>query len=156
MEDTLKQVGELLLSSIPTIICLLVVWTAYRFLVFPRLEQVLSERHAKTEGAVQQAQADIAQAEARVADYERKVREARAQIFATQEQYRNRVLEQRNNALAQARQQAEQTVKSARAVLEQEVAAAKATLQTQADSIAEEIIRSILKPGAAAAAAGGR
>lgn len=156
MEEQLKQVGELLLSSIPTIICLLVVWMAYRFLVHPRLSQVLAERHARTEGAIQQAQADIASAEKRVAEYEQKLREARAQIFAVQEKARNRVMEQRNNALAQARKQAEDTAKAARSDMEQETAATKATLQKQADALADEIIRMVLKPGAASVAAGGR
>jgi F-type H+-transporting ATPase subunit b len=156
MEDTLKQVGELLLSSIPTIICVVVVWTAYRFLVSKPLEKVLTERHAKTEGAVQQAAAEIAKAEERVAEYERKVREARAQVYATQEKYRNQVMDERNNALTQARKQADDQVKTARAGLEQEVAATKATLQAQSDALADEIIRTVLKTGSGAAAAGGR
>lgn len=156
MEDQLKQVGELLFSSIPTIICLLVVWMAYRFVVHPRLAQVLQERHARTQGAIEQAQADIASAEKRVAEYEQKLREARAQIFTTQEKARNRVIEQRNNALAQARKQADDTAKAARSAMEQEVAATKETLQKQADALADEIIRSVLKPGAASAAVGGR
>jgi F-type H+-transporting ATPase subunit b len=156
MEEQLKQVGELLLSSIPTIICLLVVWMSYRFLVHPRLSQVLAERHARTEGAIQQAQADIASAEKRVAEYEQKLREARAQIFAVQEKARNQVIEARNNTLAQARKQAEDSARAARATMEQETAATKATLQKQADALADEIIRTVLKPGSASAAMGGR
>lgn len=156
MEDQLKQVGELLFSSIPTIICLLVVWMAYRFLVHPRLAQVLKERHARTQGAIEQAQTDIASAEKRVAEYEQKLREARAQIFTTQEKARNRVIEQRNNALAQARKQAEDAARAARSAMEQEVAATKEALHKQADALADEIIRSVLKPGTASAAAGGR
>jgi F-type H+-transporting ATPase subunit b len=156
MEDTLKQVGELLLSSIPTIICVVVVWTAYRFLVSGPLEKVLAERHAKTEGAIQQAAAEIAKAEERVAEYERKVREARAQIYVTQEKYRNQIIEERNQALTKARKQADDQVKTARAGLGKEVADAKATLQMQSDALADEIIRTVLKTGAAPAAAGGR
>jgi F-type H+-transporting ATPase subunit b len=149
MADTLKQLGELLLSSIPTIICLLVVWGAYRFIVHSRLQQVLGERHARTEGAIQQAQSEIAAAEARTAEYEQRVREARLQIFHAQGNARRLIMEQRNRALAQARREAEAMVKSARAALQQEVAAAKAALQKQADSLADEIIQTILKPAAA-------
>jgi F-type H+-transporting ATPase subunit b len=153
MEETLRQLGELLVSSVPTIISLLVVWGAYQVIVYRRLQQVLKQRHAMTEGAIQQAQAEIASAEARTAEYEQKVREARAHIYKTQEANRRQVLEQRSAALAQARKQAEDMVKSARAATAQDVSSAKAGLQKQAEALADEIIESILKP---AAAAGGR
>ena len=45
MNETVRQLGELLLSSIPTIIFLLIVWVAYRMIVHKRLEQVLGERY---------------------------------------------------------------------------------------------------------------
>ena len=150
--DIVKQVGELLLSSIPTIICLLVVWGAYRFLVHGKLVQILAERHALTEGAIQQAQAAIAAAEQRTADYERKLREARAQVYANQESYRNKVLEQRALLLAEARKQADEKIQGARSALQQDVTAAKAGLQKQAEALADQIIASILKPASAAGA----
>lgn|SRR5689334_1239371 len=153
MEETLRHLGELLLASIPTMISLLVVWGAYRVIVYGRLQQVLAERHTLTEGAIQKAQAEIASAEERTAEYERKVREARADIYKTQEAYRGRVIEQRNLAIAHARKQADEMVKAAKASTEQEVAAAKGTLQKQADTLADQIIESILRP---AMAAGGR
>lgn len=151
--EIVKQVGELLLSSIPTMICLLVVWGAYRSLVHSRLQQVLAERHARTEGAIQQAQAAISEAERRTAEYEQRLREARAQVYAAQESYRNRIMEQRAAALAQARKQSDEMIKGARAAVEQDVVAAKAGLQKQVEILADQIIQSILKP---AVAVGGR
>ncbi len=153
MDQTLRQLGELLLSSIPTIIFLLIVWGAYRTVVHERLEQVLAERHRLTEGAIQQAQSEIASAEARTAEYERRVREARTQIYKAQEARRQRMMEERNAALTQARKQAEETIQSARKALEQDTANARNMLQQQADSLANQIIDSILKP---IAAVGGR
>ena|SRR2546423_5947445 len=153
MNETLSKLGELLLSSIPTIFFLLIVWFAYRMIVHKRLERVLAERHRLTEGAVQQAQAEIASAEARTAEYERRLREARTQIYKTQEARRQQTMERRNAALTQARQLAEETIQSARKVLEQDKADAQFTLQQQADGLANEIVDSILKP---VAAMGGR
>lgn len=149
MEQTLKQLGELLLASIPSMICLLVVWGAYRFIVYGKMQQVLAERHARTEGAIEQAQAEIATAESRTAEYEQRVREARAQIYKSMEERRKRVMEQRQQALVEARAHAAEMVKGARATLEHDMAAARAGLQKQAESLAEEIIQSILKPAAA-------
>jgi F-type H+-transporting ATPase subunit b len=153
MNETLTQLGELLLASIPTIIFLLIVWGAYRMIVHKRLEQVLAERYQLTEGAIQQAQAEIKSAEARTAEYELRVREARTQIYKIQEARRQQIMESRNAALTQARQQAEEMIQSARMALEQDKMAAQIGLQQQADTLANQIIESILKP---VAAMGGR
>jgi F-type H+-transporting ATPase subunit b len=153
MDAILKQLGELLLSSIPAIFGLLIVWAAYRLIVYTRLQQVLAERQALTEGAMQRAREEIAEAEERTAEYERQVREARAQIFVAQEAQSRRTMEERSQALAEARQKADAMIKSARANLEQEVLSAKAALSQQADSLANEIIETVLRP---AVAAGGR
>ena len=53
MDAILRQIGELLISSIPTIIALLIVWVGYRFIVHGKLQQVLEQRHALTEGAME-------------------------------------------------------------------------------------------------------
>ena len=153
MDDTLRQIGELLLASIPTIIALLVVWSAYRLIVHTRLQQVLAERHTRTEGAIEQARAQIAAAEARTAEYEQRVREARATIYKYLEARRQQIMDERNAALVQARKQTEQMIAEARVVLEKDVVAAKATLDQQAAMLADQIIATILKP---AMAVGGR
>ena len=67
MDETLRQLGELLLRSIPTIICFLVVYIGYRVLVYKPLTQMLAERHARTQGAIEKARADVAAAEAQTA-----------------------------------------------------------------------------------------
>ncbi len=151
--DTLKQLGELLLSSIPAIIGLLIVWSAYRLLVYSPLQKVLAERHARTEGAIQQAQAEIATAEARTAEYEQRVREARSQIYMSQEAQNRRVMQEREAALGEARRQADAKVREARADVEKDVHAAKTSLEQQAQNLADRIIESVLRP---AAVVGGR
>jgi F-type H+-transporting ATPase subunit b len=143
-EQTLRQLGELLLSSIPAIFGLLIVWAAYRRIVYTRLQQVLAEREALTEGAIRQAKEEIATAEERTAEYERRVREARAQIFMAQEEHSRRTMEERIKALAEARKQAEAMVKAARADLQEDVLAAKSGLQQQAEVLANRIIETVL------------
>jgi len=152
MDAILRQIGELLVNSIPTIISVLILWTAYRFIVHGKLRQVLEQRHALTEGAIERAQQEIAVAEKRTAEYEQRVREARSQIYKTQQANRQRVMEDRNAALAESRQRAGEMVKKARAVLEAETSAAKGSLEQQAGVLADQVIATVLKP----AAAGGR
>ena len=152
MDIVLRQVGELLISSVPTILCLLVVWAGYRLIVHGKLTQVLQQRRELTEGAVERARQEIATAEARTAEYEQKVSEARARLYQTQQANRQRLMEQRNAALAEARRQSGETVKSARAGLERDMAAAKGELKQQASVLADKVIETVLRP----AAAGGR
>jgi F-type H+-transporting ATPase subunit b len=151
-EQTLRQIGELLLSSIPAIFGLLIVWAAYRRIVYTRLQQVLAEREALTEGAIREAQEEIAAAEERTAEYERALRDARARLFLAQENHSRRTMEQRAAALAEARKQAEIMVKAARSTLEKDVLAAKNTLEQQSEVLANQIIASVL--GSAAGVGG--
>ncbi|HEY5028802.1 MAG TPA: hypothetical protein VIK39_10370, partial [Candidatus Angelobacter sp.] len=86
-------------------------------------------------------------------EYEQRVREARSQIYKAQQANRQRVVDERNAALAESRKNAGEMVKKARAVLEAETLAAKAMLEQQASALADQVIATILKP---ATAAGGR
>ena len=56
MDETLRQLGGLLLGSVPTILLFVVAYLSYRYIVHGRLEQVLQERYARTEGAVEKAE----------------------------------------------------------------------------------------------------
>ncbi|MCU1253823.1 MAG: H+-transporting two-sector ATPase, subunit [Candidatus Angelobacter sp.] len=152
MDAILRQIGELLVNSIPTIISVLILWTAYTFLVHGKLRQVLAQRHALTEGAIERAQQEIAIAEKRTAEYEERVREARSQIYKALQAHLQRVMEERNAALAEARKNAGEMVKKARVVVEADVISAKTALEQQAIVLAEQIIVTVLKP----ATAGGR
>lgn len=152
MDAILRQIGELLVNSIPTIISVLILWTAYTFLVHKKLRQVLAERHALTEGAMERAQQEIATAEKRTAEYEQRVRDARSQMYKAQQANRQRVMDQRNAALAESRKNAGEMVKKARAVLEKDTLGAEAELAQQANVLADQVIATVLKP----ATAGGR
>ena len=155
MDETLRQVGELLLGSIPTIIFMVLLYGLYSLLVHKPLVKVLAERRAKTEGAVEKAHADIAAAEARTAEYEQRLREARMTVFKHQEALRQQALQARAAALAEARSKAQAQVEQARAAIEKDKAAAQAGLQAVSGKLATEIIRIVLHPGTTPAAAGG-
>lgn len=155
MEETLRQLGELLLGAIPTIIFMVLLWGAYSVLVYKPLTKVLAERRSKTEGAVEKARADIAAAEARTAEYEQRLREARLVIFKNQETRRQQAMQARAAAVAEARSKAHAQVEEARAAIERDKVAAQEKLQVESNRLASEIIRAVLQPGAAPAPAGG-
>src|ERR1700688_4963935 len=103
MDETLRQLGELLLGSVPTVILLALLYALYTVIVHNPLGRVLEERRGKTEGAVEKSRADIAAAEARTSEYEQRLREVRAKVFHAQEARRKAALDARSAALNEAR-----------------------------------------------------
>jgi F-type H+-transporting ATPase subunit b len=121
------------------------------------LEAVLAERRKRTQGAVEQARADIALAANRATEYENRLREARLAVFKALDSRRKQAVEARAAAVAQARERAQQQIAGAKAQLDQETAAARATLGASSDSIASQIIQTVLQAaGSAPASVGGR
>ena len=155
MDTTLRQAGQLLLDSIPTVVLLLLLYAIYQNLVRKPLERVLAERRDRTEGAVQKARADIAVAESRTQEYEQKLRDARMAIYKAQDSRRQQAQQMRAQALEEARARAQEQIRQARAAMEQDMEQARTGLQAESERLAQEIIRIILKP-AEAAGVGGR
>lgn len=149
MDQTLQQLGELLLGSVPTVILLAMLYALYTTIVHKPLGRVLAERRSKTEGAIEKSKADIAAADARTSEYEQKLREARAALFRAQEARRQAALQARANAVNQARAKAQAHVQSAKADIESDRAAAEKGLQGEAAALAQEIVRRVLQPAGA-------
>ena len=145
MDQILRQLGDLLLGAIPTVVLLLALYGLYHMLVHKPLEAVLAERRKRTQGAVEQARADIAAAAERAAEYEARLRDARLAVFKTLDVRRKQAVEVRAAAVAQARERAQQQITEAKAQVEAESAAARASLQGDSDRIASQIIATILQ-----------
>lgn len=149
MDDTLQQLGELLLGSVPTVIMLAVLYALYTVIVHKPLQRVLAERRSKTEGAVEKSRADIAAAEARTTEYEQRLREARAAVFKAQESRRQAVMQARTNAVNESRTRAQAQVQAAKKDIESDRAGAEKALQADASALAQEIVRRVLQPAGA-------
>ena len=155
MEQTLRQLGELLLRAIPTIELLLTVYLSYAMIVERPLRRLLAERRAMTQGAIEKARADIAAAEAKMAEYEQRLREARVSVFNAQETRRRKAQEARAAALNQARSEANSRIARAKCELEDEAEDARKNLQAESQRLAGEIIRTVLKQLPVTQSAGG-
>src|SRR5437016_13049120 len=154
MDEILAQLGGLLLGSIPTIIFLVLLYGIYTGLVHKPLVGVLAERHAKTEGAVEKARADIAAAEARTAEYEQRLRAARAAVFKRLEMHRQQALQARSDGVAQARSRAQARVQEAKAAIQKDKQSAQASLEAERVRLAALVIRTVLLPAAEVPAVG--
>jgi F-type H+-transporting ATPase subunit b len=149
MDQTLRQLGELLLGAVPTVILLALLYILYTTIVHKPLRRVLEERRSRTEGAVEKSRADIAAAEARTSEYEQRLREARATVFRAQEARRKAALDARAAAMAGVRAKAQAQVKAAKADIEKDREAAQGGLQAEVQTLAEEIMRRVLEPAGA-------
>lgn len=149
MDQTLQQLGELLLGAVPTVILLALLYMLYTAIVHKPLRRVLEERRSKTEGAIEKSKADIAAADARTSEYEQRLREARAAVFRTQEAKRQAAVQARANAVSAGRSKAQAQVQAAKADIEKDRAVAEEGLQAEAESLAQEIVRRVLQPAGA-------
>ncbi len=149
MDETLRQLGELLLGAVPTVILLALLYVLYTLIVHKPLRRVLAERRSKTEGAVEKSRADIAAAEARTSEYEQRLREARATLFRAQEARRKVALEARTAVLHEARARGQAQVQAAKADIQRDREAAHGALGAEAQALAAEIIRRVLQPAGA-------
>ena len=149
MDQTLRQLGELLLGAVPTVILLALLYVLYTTIVHKPLRLVLDERRSKTEGAVEKARADMAAAEARTSEYEQRLHQARATLFRAQEAKRKAALDAKTTVLNEARRKAQIQVQAAKADIEADKETAQRGLQSEAQSLAAEIIRRVLEPAAA-------
>jgi F-type H+-transporting ATPase subunit b len=149
MDETLRQLGGLLLGAVPTVILLTLLYVLYTAIVHKPLRRVLEQRRDKTEGAIEKARVEIAAAEARTSEYEQRLREARATLFRAQELRRKAAMEARAAALNEARSRAQAQVQAARAEIQNDRAGAQEVLRAEAQTLAAEIMRRVLQPAGA-------
>ncbi|HEY7096515.1 MAG TPA: ATP synthase F0 subunit B [Terriglobales bacterium] len=156
MELVLKQLGELLLGSVPTAILLLLLFGVYTFVVHRPLQRILAERRSKTEGAAEEARAGISAAEARAAEYDQRLREARQAIYQRQEAKRIEAQQHRAQKTAEARSAAQGQIAQAKAQIESDKIAAQGVLQGESARLASEVIRTVLQPAGVQPQIGGQ
>ena len=144
IDELLRQLGDLALGSIPTIIIFVFLVIAYRFLLYKPLMLMLAERRERTLGAIEKAKAAIAGADAKSQEYEAKLRAARADIFHRRELRLQQWNAQREAAITAARQAAQERVATARTAIEAEAAEARLRIEATADQLAAQIVQAVL------------
>ena len=153
MDELLRQLGELALGAIPTLILFILLVLAYRFILYGRLMEVRAERRERTVGALEKSHLAIAQADVRSQEYEARLRAARAEIFRSREQRIQQWNAERERALGAARLAAQQHVQAAQAALEAQTADARRQIEASASQLAAEVLAAVL-PSAAAESSG--
>lgn len=151
MDEILQQLGTLLLGSVPTMILFLILVLSYRILVHGPLTKALAERRARTQGAVEKAQAAIAAADAKAQEYEARLRAARAEIFRMREQRVQQWNAEKERTLETIRKQAQEQVLEARKGIDADATESRRMIESSADQLADQILKAILPQGLATA-----
>ncbi len=149
MDELLRQLGDLALGSIPTLILFIVLVLAYRYILYGRLMKTRAERRDRTAGAQDKARLAVAQADFQTQEYEAKLRAARAEIFRGREQRLQRLNTDRDSAVAAARLAAQQRVEAAQAALDAQAADARRQIEASANQLAAQVLAAILPATAA-------
>lgn len=145
MEETLRDLGEILLKALPTFFLVLVLYVYLARLFFRPMEQVLQKRYEATEGARKLSEESVAKAAAKMEEYEAAMRTARGEVYQEIEHLRRQLHEERAAAIEAARHKAEAQIGEAKARLEEEVANLKVDLAGQSDALAAQIADSTIR-----------
>lgn len=147
MDEILKQLGELVLGSVPTMVLFVLLVIAYGLLVRRPLDRILAERRARTTGAVEQARGAIAAAEAETSVFEDKLRKAKAEIFQARDQKLKEWNAARDAAIEELRQSTRQRTLAARLEIEQSATTARAQIEGMSAELSARILSVMLPAG---------
>jgi len=145
--DILNQVGGLMLGSVPNVILFILLVIAYNLLVQRPLNRILGDRRLRTTGAVEQARGAIAAAEAETAVFEDKLRAAKTEIAQAREQKVQQWQKERDAALTDVRNTAQQRVLGAKQEINQSATTARQQIESATAQLSESILRAVLPKG---------
>jgi F-type H+-transporting ATPase subunit b len=149
MDETLHQLGGILLRAVPTFIIVVLLHFYLKFIFFKPLQQVLRQRYEATEGARKLADASLLKASEKAAEYEAALRSARSDTYKELEQLRRKMQDDRAAGVKEARARAEAAVAQAKAALAAQVEGLKKDLEAETDALADRIAGKLLRGRAA-------
>jgi F-type H+-transporting ATPase subunit b len=143
--EILRQLGNLFLQAVPTVVIVFLFYLFMRWAFFTPIAKAMAEREAKIEGARKDAAAVQAAANQDLQNYNEALKKARAEIYAEQEQARQAILQERSKNLKAMRSLAQKEVAEGKKKIEVEMVAARKEIEASAPAMALEITRSILE-----------
>jgi len=146
--EILRQLGELFLQAVPTVIIVFLFYFFMRWAFFTPIQKAMDERRERIEGAREEAARAKAEAKKELDAYNEALRKARAEIWAEQEAARQAILDERARLLKAMRSRAQEDVAAGKKKIAEEIAAASAEIERNIPALAGEIARMILEPPA--------
>ena len=134
--------------DLSVVLIVLMVWALYFVLkksFFDPINQILTTREAASQGALEEARAQMTVVEKKSAAYAEALKQARLESYRQQEVFRSEAVQQRSQIVVQSRQGSEQLLGSARSEIQTQVASAKKSLESEVAGIADGIVKGILR-----------
>ncbi len=143
--EILHQLAELFLQAVPTVLIVFLFYLFMRWAFFTPIQKAMGERDAKIEGARREAAELEAEAGRELQEYNERLRKVRGEIYAEQEAARQAALDDRARLLKAMRSRALEEVVEAKKKIADELTVASREVALQTDSLAAEIVRTILE-----------
>jgi F0F1-type ATP synthase membrane subunit b/b' len=150
MNQTLHDLGGIVLNGLPTFFLVLLLSLCVKYLYLNPLDKVLAERYRLTEGARKAAEESLRNADARIGDYEKALAEARGQIYREQSEFLQKLQTAQADEIQKMRAESDSQLRAAKDAINAEAAAVLGNLEAESDVLANQIAEAILGRGAAA------
>jgi len=144
MQELLRQLGQLFLQAIPTVVIVFLFYLFMRPVFFKPILHAMNERKRRTEGARAEAETLLAQTREKAMLRQEELKKARMAIYAEHESARQAILADRTRQLTERRTEAQQEVRAAKTRLAAQAAETRVHLEAQSPDLAAKIVDNIL------------
>lgn len=143
MEATLKDLGDLLVEAIPTIVFFIFLTVYLKHVFFKPMARILEERRNQTEGVRELARRAFEAADKKNSEFEHALQIARSELHQEHEALRRQWSEEQAQIIAQARAEADQKIQAAKQQIALEIQRTEAALDAKVGALSEQIVHSL-------------
>ncbi len=144
MEQTLHDLGGIILNGLPTFVLVCVLAAFVHALYLKPLTRVLDERFRLTEGARRAAEDSFKSADTKIAEYQQALSRAQSEIYQEQAVFLQKLHAEQAELARATREQSDSRVAEIKLAIAKEADDARASLEAQSDALASQIADAIL------------
>ncbi len=144
MNQTLHDLGGIILEGLPTFFLVLILGVIVRHLYLKPLDRVLTERYRLTEGARKAAEGSLRNADAKIAEYQAALSKARTEIYQEEAAFLQQLHAEQAELARATREQSDARVAEIRISIAKDADEARDRLEAQSETLAGQIADVIL------------
>jgi len=144
MDQTLHDLGGIILEGLPTFFLVLILAFVVRYLYLKPLDKVLAERYRLTEGARKAAESSLKSADTKIAEYQAALNKARTEIYQEQAAFLQQLHTEQAELARATREQSDTRVAEIKVSIAKDADTARESLEAQAETLAGQIADVIL------------
>lgn len=144
MDQTLHDLGGIILEGLPTFFLVLILGFVVRYLYLKPLDKVLAERYRLTEGARKAAEHSFKSADHKINEYQAALNKARTEIYQEEAAFLQKLHAEQAEQARATREQSEARVAEIKVSIAKDADEARESLEAQAEALAGQIADVIL------------